>query len=196
MAAKRQPRGAVAFTVPGKPLRIEFVQGSYATRTPVRQVENTVYIRFGSPHLESFVDRDIQPSTILIGAGLDVTNEIPAAAVVEAGLPAAFVRDFALASGMSVLDLGSIIGTSERTMSRKVANREQLGAAESDRAYRLFDVMARAVHAFGDVDKARRWIRHDVPSLGGRKPIELLRTEIGTRDVLSALDRIEYGGVA
>jgi putative toxin-antitoxin system antitoxin component (TIGR02293 family) len=209
MAMKQRPRGGSGTlsktapeSVPGGtqaagPVRVEFVKASHAKRATNRPVDKVVYIRFGSPRLESYVQhQDLKPSNILIGAGLDVTTDIAASAVIEAGFPAAFVRDFALASGLSVVDLGSIVGTSERTMSRKVANREQLGVAESDRAYRIFDVMARAVHAFGDVEKARRWIRRDVPSLGGRKPIDLLRTEIGTRDVLSALDRIEYGGVA
>lgn len=81
-------------------------------------------------------------------------------------------------------------------MSRKIANDERLGPTESDRAYRLFEIVASAVRAFGDVDKALRWMKRNVPSLGGRRPIDLLRTEIGTREVLSALDRIEYGGVA
>jgi putative toxin-antitoxin system antitoxin component (TIGR02293 family) len=56
--------------------------------------------------------------------------------------------------------------------------------------------VARAVYAFGDVAKALRWLRREAPSLGGRKPIELLRTAMGTRDVLSALDRIKFGGVS
>jgi uncharacterized protein (DUF2384 family) len=59
-----------------------------------------------------------------------------------------------------------------------------------------YRTVARAVYAFGDVGKALRWLRRDVPSLRGRKPIELLRTEMGTRDVLSDLDRIEFGGVS
>jgi len=153
-------------------------------------------VRFDAPQLESFVRQDLKPSNILIGAGLNVPDEIPASAVIEAGLPAMVVRDFALASGMTMIDLGSIVGTSQRTMSRKVAGGESLEPAESDRAYRLFDVVAHAVRAFGDVEKALRWLRREVPSLGGRKPTDLLRTEIGTRDVLSALDRLEFGGVA
>jgi putative toxin-antitoxin system antitoxin component (TIGR02293 family) len=153
-------------------------------------------VRFDAPRLESFVHLDIKPSNVLIGAGLQVTEDIPASAIVEAGLPAMLVRDFALASGMTMADIGSVVGTSERTMSRKVGSGESLEPAESDRAYRLFDAVARAVHAFGDVEKARHWLRREVPSLGGRTPVDLLRTEIGTRDVLSALDRIEYGGIA
>ena len=103
------------------------------------------------------------------------------------------VRDFAVASGMTISDIGPIVGTSDRTLSRKIASGARLGAAESDRAYRLFNAVAEAVHAFGDVAKALRWIHRSVPALDGYTPIALLRTEIGTRQVLSA---IAYGGVA
>jgi putative toxin-antitoxin system antitoxin component (TIGR02293 family) len=156
----------------------------------------TIRVRVALPRLDTFLHEDLKPANILRGAGLEVPTGIPASAVIEAGFPATVVREFATASGITSNDIGDIVGTSERTMSRKIANREQLGAAESDRAYRLFDMMARAVHAFGNVEKALRWMRREVPSLGGRRPIDLLRTEIGTREVLSALDRIEYGGVA
>lgn len=199
MTARQKPNGE-------SPIRIEFVGGSKRVsflvkpkdteRASHRSKGETVRIRVGAPSLDSFAGGELTPAAILRGAGLDLTNEIAASVVVEAGLPAEVVRDFALASGMTPSEIGAIVGTSDRTMSRKLANDERLGPAESDRAYRLFDIVARAVHAFGDVDKARRWIRRVVPSLGGRMPIELLHTEIGTRDVLSALDRIEYGGVA
>jgi putative toxin-antitoxin system antitoxin component (TIGR02293 family) len=179
------------------PVKITFVAMKAPGGRRVRfQTGNEYSVRFDAPRLESFVHLDIKPSNILIGAGLQITEDISASAIVEAGLPAMVVRDFALASGMTMADIGSVVGTSERTMSRKVGSGESLEPAESDRAYRLFDIVARAVHAFADVEKARRWLRRDVPSLGGRKPVDLLRTEIGTREVLSALDRIEFGGVA
>ena len=179
------------------PIRITFVaKKAPAGRRVSFQTGNGYSVRFDAPRLESFVHADIKPSNILFGAGLQITEDIPASVIVEAGLPAIVVRDFALASGMTMVDIGSVVGTSERTMSRKVGSGESLEPAESDRAYRLFDAVARAVHAFGDVAKARRWLRREVPSLGGRTPIQLLRTEIGTREVLSALDRIEFGGVA
>ncbi|GEM_PF-6007393 len=181
----------------GQPLKIIFIASKKSLAIRVSAKARDVHsVRFDAPRLQTFVHQDIKPSNILYGVGLHFADAIPAAAVIEAGLPAAVVREFALASGMTMADLGSIVGTSERTMSRKVANGESLEPAESDRAYRLFDAVARAVHAFGDVEKALRWLRRDVPSLGGRKPIALLRTEIGTRDVQSALDRIEFGGVS
>ncbi len=189
MAAKRQPRVRNTPARVASPGKSDTKRVSFLLDAPVRA-------RFGSPRLESFVLGDLKPVNILTGAGVHMNAQTSPSAVIEAGFPATVVRDFALASGMTVTDLGHIVGTSERTMSRKIANGERLEAAQSDRAYRLFDAVARAIHAFGDVEKAGRWMRRDVLSLGGFRPIDLLRTEIGTRDVLSALDRVEFGGVA
>ncbi|HEY0395976.1 MAG TPA: antitoxin Xre/MbcA/ParS toxin-binding domain-containing protein [Candidatus Elarobacter sp.] len=149
------------------------------------------------PDLETFVaHRDIKPSNVLLGVGFDVAPGTPVGDVIEAGFPAGVIVDFGTASEISIRDLAAILGTSDRTISRKVVHDERLGAAESDRAYRLFEMVATAVHASGDVERGLRWMKRAVPSLGGRRPIDLLRTEIGTRQVLSALDRIQYGGVA
>ena len=78
-----------------------------------------------------------------------------------------------------------------------MSHRRSHAPSSSPNHFRIMaERVASAVRAFGDVDKALRWMKRNVPSLGGRRPIDLLRTEIGTREVLSALDRIEYGGVA
>jgi uncharacterized protein (DUF2384 family) len=44
--------------------------------------------------------------------------------------------------------------------------------------------------------KTRAWLIGPVPSLGGRRPIDLLKSEIGTAQVERALVAIGYGGVA
>jgi putative toxin-antitoxin system antitoxin component (TIGR02293 family) len=173
---------------------VKFVAGrGAAAETQVRGGVLVISVR--PPSLESFIRGELTPAAILRGAGLGVLTEGFASDVVEAGFPASVVRDFALASGMALSDVGTIVGTSDRTMSRKIATDERLGPSESDRAFRLFEITARAVRAFGDAEKGRRWIQRDVPSLSGRKPMDLLRTEIGTRAVLSAIDRIEFGGI-
>jgi putative toxin-antitoxin system antitoxin component (TIGR02293 family) len=189
MTDRVQPSGEI-------PARIEFQRRGARKRPAVSYLGGPIRVSVGEPKLETFVHRDIKPDNILIGAGLGVPPEASANDVVEAGIPVAVLIDFGALSGMSARDLGQIIGTSERTISRRLAHDERLAPSESDRAYRLFEIVASAVRAFGDVDKALRWMKRNVPSLGGRRPIDLLRTEIGSREILSALDRIQYGGVA
>jgi len=154
----------------------------------------TVSVR--EPRLDAYVHADLKPANVLAGAGITVPGRVDPAAIVEAGLPVGVLLDFAAAAGISGRDVARIVGTSERTISRKVGKDARLAPSEADRAFRLFDAVAAAVRAFGDVAKARRWLQRSVPSLGGQRPVDLLRTELGTRQVLSALDSIEYGGVS
>lgn len=194
--SKRPDDRAASPTRRGRPSDIQFVLKNHtAGKISLLVADAHTRVVVGRPRLEQYLQADLKPGGVLSGVGLELPAKIPPEDVVEAGLPAAVVRDFAAASGVSAGDIGEIVGASVRTMARKLAKNERLGSAESDRAYRLFDAVARAVHAFGDVDKALRWLQRSVPSLGGRKPIELLRTEIGTRSVLSAIDRVAYGGV-
>jgi putative toxin-antitoxin system antitoxin component (TIGR02293 family) len=174
---------------------VEFSR-SARKRSAVSYLHGPIRIVVGKPDLQMFVHHDIGPSNVLVGAGLAIPAQVPVGDVIEAGFPAAVIMDFGAASHVPIRELSAIVGTSDRTISRKVANDERLGAAESDRAYRLFEVVASAIRAFGDVEKGLRWIHRAVPSLGGRRPIDLVRTEVGTREVFAALDRIQYGGVA
>ena len=48
---------------------------------------------------------------------------------------------------------------------------------------------------FGDVAKARRWLSADNRILGGR-PLDLLATDAGARDVEYELVRIDHGDLA
>jgi len=48
----------------------------------------------------------------------------------------------------------------------------------------------------GDREKAHRWLRASVPALGGARPLDLIKTEAGSREVERVLYNIGYGGVA
>ena len=55
-------------------------------------------------------------------------------------------------------------------------------------------VFGRAIELFeGDAGAARRWLSSPQTVLGGAVPWDLARTEIGSREVDSAIGRIEHG---
>lgn len=55
-------------------------------------------------------------------------------------------------------------------------------------------IYSAAVNLFeGDQEAAEAWLKAPAPSLGGQKPIDLLNTEEGKRQVLDLINRIEYG---
>lgn len=105
----------------------------------------------------------------------------------------------ALESVMDKLDLGrseacETLDLSPRTFSRRKGEKK-LRSDESDRLYRVARIAALATEVFGTTEKASRWLHRANRALGGKPPLGLLRTDLGTRQVEQVLGRIEHGVV-
>jgi putative toxin-antitoxin system antitoxin component (TIGR02293 family) len=74
---------------------------------------------------------------------------------------------------------------------RKAAGR--LSPAESDKVMRFSRLLQHAAEIFGNIDKARAWLKHPQRGLGGAIPLDYAETEIGAREVERLLGRIDYG---
>jgi putative toxin-antitoxin system antitoxin component (TIGR02293 family) len=74
---------------------------------------------------------------------------------------------------------------------RKAAGR--LSPDESDKVMRLSRLLEHATNVFGDIEKARAWLKHPQYGLGGAIPLDYAETEIGAREVDDLLGRIDYG---
>jgi len=80
--------------------------------------------------------------------------------------------------------------------SRTLARRKEttrMKAVESDRLIRLVRVGTRAVQVLGTEEKAATWLHRSNKALGDRLPLDLLRTDLGAKQVEDVLGRIEYG---
>ena len=79
---------------------------------------------------------------------------------------------------------------------KTLSHRRALGALtpdQSDRLIRVARVVAAAEATFGSAEKAARWLRRPTTALGGDKPIDLLDTSEGSRQVERLLTRIDHG---
>ena len=74
---------------------------------------------------------------------------------------------------------------------RKAAGR--LSPDESDKVMRLSRLLEHATNVFGDIDKARAWLKFPQRGLGGAVPLDYAETEVGAREVDNLLGRIDYG---
>ena len=74
---------------------------------------------------------------------------------------------------------------------RKAAGR--LSPDESDKVMRLLRLLEHATNVFGDVEKARAWLKFPQRGLGGAVPLDYAETEVGAREVDNLLGRIDYG---
>src|ERR1700747_396832 len=74
---------------------------------------------------------------------------------------------------------------------RKAAGR--LSPDESDKVMRYSRLLARATDFYGNIDKARAWLKHPQRGLGGAIPLDYADTEIGAQEVEKLLGRMKYG---
>ena len=58
---------------------------------------------------------------------------------------------------------------------------------------RIERVIEEAEQVFGNAQKAGQWLRRPSAALAGEAPLELLDTDIGTREVEELLGRIAHG---
>ena len=88
--------------------------------------------------------------------------------------------------------LAAKLAISRSTLQRRKAT-GRLSPDESDKVMRLSRLLEHAKKVFGDVDKARAWLKHPQYGLGGAVPLDYAETEIGAREVDNLLGRIDYG---
>jgi len=79
---------------------------------------------------------------------------------------------------------------------KTLANRRKLGTLtpeQSDRLVRVARLLATAEETFGNQDKAGIWLRRPTTVFGGERPLDLLDTDEGAREVETLLGRISHG---
>jgi putative toxin-antitoxin system antitoxin component (TIGR02293 family) len=89
--------------------------------------------------------------------------------------------------------LAEATGIPARTLARR-KEEGRLDPTESDRLARISWLFARALELFeGDTTDARDWLSKPQSALGGRVPLELAETNVGTQEVDYLIGRLEHG---
>ena len=116
------------------------------------------------------------------------------AKAVDAGFTVATI-DALKEGGVTEQEVSNLI-IKPRTLSHRRANGRKLTVDESDRAARVARAVALAEKTFANPDKAGRWLHGSLSALGGRTPMEFVRTDAGARIVENLLARISWGAPA
>ncbi len=88
--------------------------------------------------------------------------------------------------------LAAKLSISRSTLQRRKVN-GRLSPDEYDKVMRFARLLDHATDVFGDVNKARAWLKFPQRGLGGAVPLDYAKTEIGAREVDNLLGRIDYG---
>jgi putative toxin-antitoxin system antitoxin component (TIGR02293 family) len=114
-------------------------------------------------------------------------------AIIKKGLPLNALAFFLNASGLSKLELASILQVSVRTLQR-YQPQDPLPPAVSEKLLALNDLYQAGARALGGSAKqTTQWLKEPCPALGNRLPLSLLDTYAGTSEVQNVLGRLEHG---
>ncbi len=112
--------------------------------------------------------------------------------VVQAGLDFAELEALRDQLDLPLDRLASQLGLARATLHRRKTS-GRLTPDESDKVVRFARLLGHAVHLFGTVEDARRWLKSPQRGLGGAVPLDYAQTEAGAREVENLLGRIDYG---
>ena len=111
---------------------------------------------------------------------------------IQKGLPFSDLKVLQDSIDMPFEQLAAKLSISRSTLQRRKAA-GRLSPDESDKVMRFARLLEHATNVFGDVEKARAWLKHPQYGLGGAVPLNYAETEIGAREVDNLLGRIDYG---
>ncbi|PXX99352.1 type II RES/Xre toxin-antitoxin system antitoxin [Halomonas sp. LBP4] len=115
--------------------------------------------------------------------------------MIEKGLPSQDIIHFVESVELfhDKIIVAKVIGMSERTLYRRVKKPEPLTAEQSSRTWRFAEILTKAEDVLGDPKEAQRWMNTPAMGLEGRKPIDLITTQVGYELVDDFLTRMDYG---
>lgn len=123
-----------------------------------------------------------------------ITNIDELRETVKAGLPYASLEALMEKFGFTREEASAALHLPSRSRSKVVKlQRKTFQADESDRVLRLARISAQATVTLGSERKAVDWLRRPNRALGNRSPLELMDSDIGTRQVEDTLNRVEHG---
>ena len=112
--------------------------------------------------------------------------------VVQEGLDFAELESLREQLDLPLDRLAAQLGLARATLHRRKAS-GRLTSDESDKVLRFARLLGHAVHLFGSIEEARRWLKAPQRGLGGAVPLDYAQTEAGAREVENLLGRIDYG---
>ena len=128
----------------------------------------------------------------LLGVGT-MSGQLDLARHIENGLKASAIERVKKKLALGDTQFSSALGVSSKTLSRLRKGSRLLPPPVGDRLYRIARIFELAREVFEDDAAAREWLREPQMGLGDRTPLDLIRTEIGFREVEDLLGRMEYG---
>ncbi len=110
-----------------------------------------------------------------------------------ASLPLAQARFLGQRYDMAIRDLADVLEVTPKTFHRWSLAGDTLSPQQSDRISILTSLFGLGERVFASHKVFTAWLREPVLGLGGKTPLETVKTESGRRAVENVLHQIEFG---
>ncbi|MBI2896788.1 MAG: DUF2384 domain-containing protein [Deltaproteobacteria bacterium] len=134
------------------------------------------------------------------GAVVDLLGRPAARALragdVEAAIARVTPRTFKTFKDVFQLDrkrMSRVLCVGERTVDRMLRPGYKVPEDVADRMLRIARILREAEDALEGRESAVRWLTSEVPALGRRVPLEMMRTDLGAKLVEDELVRLKHG---
>jgi putative toxin-antitoxin system antitoxin component (TIGR02293 family) len=137
------------------------------------------------------------PTVILLLGGRDIIqreikHDFDLIEIAKEGLPKKALESLAANISFSTKEMAEVLNVSERTIQR-YKDDQKLGKDTSGKLIRLAKLYELGEETFGSLERFKRWMHASVPTLGGKRPIDLLDTALGYELIERELVWIEHG---
>lgn len=128
----------------------------------------------------------------VLGKSIKTTFEF--ADIIKQGLPAGSVFFLQKQLNLGDKEYSATLGVSDKWLGRyRKESHKHLSTNMGDRLYRIARIFKLAEEVFEKKSAVNRWLHRPQTGLNERVPLDLLQTEVGTKEVEELLYRIEYG---
>ena len=110
---------------------------------------------------------------------------------IRKGIPAKAFDEIAGALGVGKEALARKLNINAQTLRKRKSR--VLTQDEAEISLRVTRVFVMASEVLGSESEAREWMGEAVMALGGKRPLDLLDTDVGAQEVLNLLNCIKWG---
>ena len=128
------------------------------------------------------------PARVVAMAALSPLEQIE---TIRKGIAAQVFDQIAVALGVGKETLARKLNINAQTLRKRKSRK--LSADEAEKSLRVARIFAFATEVLGSENDARSWLNQNIPALGGKRPLDLLDTDVGAHEVTNLLGGIKWG---
>jgi putative toxin-antitoxin system antitoxin component (TIGR02293 family) len=124
-------------------------------------------------------------------AALAALSPIEQIETIRKGIATQAFDQLAAALGVGKEALAEKLNIKAQTLRKRKSR--VLSPSEAEKSLRVARVFALATEVLGSEERGREWLNDEIPALGGKRPLDLLDTDLGAEQVANLLQAIKWG---